>query len=147
MNLELEMIEIDKENTNNYIGLDIVAFHWAAPGACGEHGGVIFISRQGVVYHTNYVYRHGITFNDLFRIFPPLRDFNPGLFGGGHFPVQWKDHYLGMGNYLVIHESIWADFKQISQIELSKCNNGNNILYNIWIDLVLTILKDKDHHN
>lgn len=139
-------LEINASNLNDYLGLDIVAFHWAVPGACGEHGGVVFITSDGNIYHTNYVYpEYGITEEDLCKIFPPLSDFTPGIFGGGLFPPEWKDQYLGLGNYLVVHFSLWNEFVSQSEQELarSKAKGDSVILYNIWDSIILEILKNK----
>ena len=143
--MRLNAIEINADNLNDYLGLEIVAFHWAAPGACGEHGGVVFITSDGNVYHTNYVLpKYGITEDDLCKIFPPLSDFKPGIFGGGLFPPEWKDQYLGLGNYLVVHISFWNEFVSQSKQELArqKAKGDNVILYNIWDSIVLKVLKN-----
>ena len=145
--MEYETIEIKKENINEFIGLDIVAFQWAAGGACGEPGGVVFITKDGRVFHTNYAFPEygGITGEDLYRIFPPLSDFEVGIFGGGNYPTEWKDQYLGLGNYLVVHESIWDEFKKKANNDLSRrhVSGDNVILYNIWIEVVLKVLNHK----
>lgn len=138
------MIEINSSNKDKALGLDIVAFQWAAGGACGEPGGVVFITKDAKVYHTNYVFdQYGITVDDLYEIYPPLAHIDAGIFGGGIYPPGWKDQYLGLGNYLVVHESIWEDFSQIAESEMARLHNeGNNvILYNIWDSVVLKVLK------
>ena len=141
--MKYETIEITKGNVSDFKRLDIVAFHWSAPGACGEHGGVVFVTKEGLVYHTNYLYE--ITDDELLEIFPPLSSFRPGIVGGGYFPPSWKDKYLGMGNYLVVHESIWDDFSHSAQDELNRLNEAGNgekaILYQIWVEVVLKVLK------
>ena len=144
--MEYETIDINKENINDYIGLDIVAFQWAAGGACGEPGGVVFVTRDGKVFHTNYVFsEYRVTGDDVCRLFPPLSSFQTGVFGGGIYPEEWKDQYLGLGNYLVVHESIWDAFTKKAKSELAKWNRtgDNAILYNIWIVAVLKALRLK----
>ena len=143
--MEFKTVEINKSNVNNYIGLDIIAFKWAAGGACGEPGGVVFITSDGQVYHTNYVFsEYGITGDDLCRLFPPISSFEPGVFGGGYYPPEWKDQYLGLGNYLVVHESIWDAFSTKARNELAIRNAAGDrvILYNIWVEVILEVLKD-----
>lgn len=141
--MKYEIVEITKSNVNDYKRLDIVAFHWSAPGACGEHGGVVFVTKEGLIYHTNYLYE--ITDDELLKIFPPLSSFRPGIVGGGYFPPSWKDKYLGLGNYLVVHESIWDDFSNTAHNELKRLNEAGNgeksILYQIWVEVVLKVLK------
>ncbi len=143
MDMNVEIIEINKDNISDYLKLDIVAFHWAAGGACGVPGEVVFITRDTRVFETNYVYPvFGITKEDLFRIFPPLSEFHPGLLGGGYYPPSWKDEYLGLGNYLVVHESIWEDFSRTAREELTERNaRGESvILYNIWGEIIINVL-------
>ena len=145
--MRLNATEINASNLNDYLGLDIVAFHWAAAGACGEHGGVVFITSDGTVYHTNYVYpQYGITRDDLCKIFPPLSDIQPGIFGGGLYPNEWKDQYLGLGNFLVVHRSLWNDFITLSEVELARLKEEGEsvILYNIWDSVILKVLKNKN---
>jgi len=145
--MRLNATEINASNLNDYLGLDIVAFHWAAAGACGEHGGVVFITSDGTVYHTNYVYpQYGITRDDLCKIFPPLSDIQPGIFGGGLYPKEWKDQYLGLGNFLVVHRSLWNDFITLSEVELARLKEEGEsvILYNIWDSVILKVLKNKN---
>lgn len=141
--MDNNLIEITSTNKDKALGLDIVAFQWAAGGACGEPGGVIFITRDFQVYHTNYVFdRYGITVDDLCEIFPPLAHIEAGVFGGGVYPAGWKDQYLGLGNYLVVHESIWDDYSDMANKELERRQSEDNyaILYNIWADVVLNVL-------
>lgn len=141
--MDNNLIEITSTNKDKALGLDIVAFQWAAGGACGEPGGVIFITRDSQVYHTNYVFdRYGITVDDLCEIFPPLAHIVAGVFGGGVYPAGWKDQYLGLGNYLVVHESIWEDFSDMANKELERRQSEDDyaILYNIWADVVLNVL-------
>ena len=141
--METNVIEINSSNKEKATGLDIVAFQWAAGGACGEPGGVVFITKDSNVYHTNYVFdRYGITWDDLCEIFPPLLQVKAGIFGGGFYPEGWKDQYLGLVNYLVVHESIWETFSDMAHKALEHPHNVDDyaILYNIWVDVVLNTL-------
>ena len=81
---------------------------------------------------------------DLPKIFPPFSKFNPGTFGGGEYPPEWKDQYLGLGNFLVIHESLWEAFYKKAQEELAlREQQGQHvILYNIWGDVLLDVLNN-----
>ena len=136
-----EITEVSRKNLSDCIGLDIVAFHWAAAGACGEPGSVIFLTREGQIYHANYVFSD-ISEADLVTIFPPFTQMIPGIFGGGTYPHPWKDQYLGLGNFLVVHESIWEDFHRIAEEELARKKSEGEyvILFQIWIDVVLKTL-------
>lgn len=144
------MIQIKGNNLQNYLDLDIVAFQWAAPGACGEPGGVEFITRCGKKYHTNYVFpEYGVSIDDLCKLFPPLAEFRVRIFGGGTYPEVWKDKYLGLGNYLVIHDSLWEDFTRIAKEELCdrEMKGEGGILYYIWDKVILRVLKQRLFNN
>lgn len=143
-NHAINVIEITQSNLQECINLDIIAFHWAAGGACGEGGAVVFITKDGQVYHSNYIYPGFIAIEDLFKIFPPLSEFRPGIMGGGLYPPMWKDIYLGLGNYLVVHESICEAFKKTAKDELESRNKKGEkvILYNIWGDVVLKVIQE-----
>ena len=54
--MRLNATEINASNLNDYLGLDIVAFHWAVPGACGEHGGVVFITSDAFFFSEPDIY-------------------------------------------------------------------------------------------
>ena len=144
--MDIEPFEVNSKNIKDCIGLDIVAFKWATGGACGEPGGVVFITSDAKLYHANYVYGDsGINSNDIFDIFPPLNDMHPGIFGGGQYPPEWKDIYLGLGNYLGVRDTIWERFIQIAQFELSQLHEegDNSILYNIWASVVVKALQNE----
>lgn len=138
MNIET----VNKSNLKDYIGLDIVAFHWAEGGACGEPAAVLFVTWDGRVCYTNYAYL--VSESDLFKIFHPFATFNPGTFGGGEYPAEWKDQYLGLGNFLVVHESLWDAFSKKAEEELAlREQQGQHvILYKIWVDVLLDVLNN-----
>ena len=48
--MKIDPIEVHSSDLNDYLGLEIVAFHWAAAGACGEGGAVVFITTDVKVY-------------------------------------------------------------------------------------------------
>ena len=83
LDMKIEPIEVYSSNLDDYLDLEIVAFHWAAGGACGEGGAVVFVTTDGKVYHSNYVYPGFITVDDLLRIFPALSEFSPGIMDSG----------------------------------------------------------------
>ena len=150
MNEELlnnnNVIEVTKANLKECLNLNIIAFHWAAGGACGEGGAIVFITKEGKVFHSNYIYPGYVETEDLFKIFPPLSEFCPGVFGGGYYPPEWKDQYLGLGNYLVINESIWEAFTNMAdkELEIKNATGDRVILYNIWVEIVLKVLSSND---
>ena len=142
--MDIKQIDINKNNIQNYLGLDIVAFQWAAAGACGEHGGIVFITKKGKVYHTNYVYpEYGISWDDLFDIFPSFERILDSIYGSRKEHLEWEYLYLGLGNSLIVHESIWNNFNLSAKTKLHEEHEAGNdeIMYNVWIKAVLSVLE------
>ena len=142
--MNIKQIDINITNIQNYLDLDIEAFHWAAAGACGEHGGVVFITREGKVYHTNYFYpNYGVSWDDLFDIFPSFDRILESIFGRRKEHLEWEYLDLGLGNSLIVHESIWDRFKLSANTKLHEVHEVENdeIMYNVWIEAVLSVLE------
>ena len=139
----IEPIEVTGNNIKDCIGLSIVAFKWAVPGACGEGAGIVFITSDGKLYHANYLYGdEHISIDDTYLIFPPLKSMKTGQYGDGGFAPEWREHYLGLGNSLVVHESISEKFTKTAENELARLKKEDDgiILYDIWASVVLKIL-------
>lgn len=146
MNDQIKFIEITRSNIEENIGLDIVAFHWASGGACGEPCGVVFVTRDGRVFHSNYGSpMYGLDEEDLTVLFPPLAWVEMYPFSA-LCPDDWNSCYLGLGNYLVVHKSIWEGFydaAKAEQVRRSESGEGG-LLYNYWIHVVLAVLTMKN---
>lgn len=68
------VIELNLRNLAYANDLDIVAFCTAESVACDEYGEATFVTRDGNVYHTNFVDDNtGITWEDLSCLLPFLR--------------------------------------------------------------------------
>lgn len=141
-----ETIEVGKEDLEQLQGLEIVAFQIAEPGAMGYHGGVFFVTSDKKVYSTCYLEpsaytgnHRGMSYQDLESVFPPLKEFDHGLFG--HNPVipeGWHYSYLGCGNHLLVKGSMWVSFeKKVAKLEKE---HPETILYNLWLQTIHSIL-------
>lgn len=53
-------------------------------------------------------------------------------------PSGFIHDYLGMGNHLLIKESIYNDFQKLAAIRTEE--KPDSILYNLWMDVVCDIL-------
>ena len=145
MSIQPKFIEITHSNIEEYIGLGIVAFHWAGGGACGEPCGVIFVTREGRAFHTNYgSTEHCLVDGDLTRLFPSLAWVDVYIIDV-MCPKGWKSCYLGLGNYLVVHETIWKEFQDAAKAEQTRRSESGEggILYNFWVEVVLAVLEGK----
>lgn len=131
--------KLTRGNYKECIGLDIVAFSSAAPGAMGDAGAVEMVTSKGDVYYANPFYED-IELEQVFEVCPPLSKCQFGIFGGV-IPEGWKTVYLGMGNNLVLHESICEEFRKEVEQSVSK---EVGVLYNKWMDIVKSILASRN---
>ena len=119
------------------IGLDIVAYQEAEGGAMGYPGGVFFVTSDKRIFFTSIWEQ--MSDDNLLKVFPPLAEVKWGLIGRGtRYPEGWHYEYLGMGNHLLVRE----DHKEPFIIASDKLLNNypDTILYNLWLEAVLSIL-------
>lgn len=131
------MIVVGDKDVESLIGLDIVAFQMAEGGAMGYPGGVFFVTSDKRVFFTSIWEQ--MSDDNLLKVFPPLAEVKWELFGRGtRYPEGWHYEYLGMGNYLLVRD----DFNEKFLKESNKLHRDNPdlILYNLWLDAVLSIL-------
>lgn len=141
-----EIIEFGEKESEDLIGLDIVACQIAEAGAMGYHGGVFLVSSSGKVYFTCLMKPSDYTGNRkhtprhiLEQVFPPLMEFG---YHGVSTPDGFMYEYLGMGNHLLVKNCISEKFRKLASVRLKE--HPDTILYNLWMDVVLDILK-KNH--
>ncbi len=139
------IIPVGDADVPGLLGADIVAFQFAEPGAMGWHGGVFFVTSGKKVYRTCYLQHSpysgvsaAMSMDNLKAVFPPLKEFSPGLMGrGGRHPDGWRYTYLGAGNHLLVKESLSEAFEKKAAGLLEK--NPGKILYNLWLKAILGI--------
>ncbi len=131
------MIVVGDKDVESLIGLDIVAYQEAEGGAMGYPGGVFFVTSDKRIFFTSIWEQ--MSDDNLLKVFPPLAEVKWGLFGRGtRYPEGWHYEYLGMGNHLLVRE----DHKEPFIIASDKLLNNypDTILYNLWLEAVLSIL-------
>ena len=129
-------ISVSKDELNENLFEDVLFFKFAEGGAMGEPGGVVWVRANGTSYHCNYCYGD-ISYEDLLRLFKPLRKCSFGMFGlGSLVPDEWKYVSLGMGNHLIIKASAYDEFK-----ELTKDIQRASEFYGRWYEVALEIAK------
>ena len=132
-----EVIVVGDKDVGSLIGLAIVAFQMAEGGAMGYPGGVFFVTSDKRVFFTSIWEQ--MSDDNLLKVFPPLAEVKWGLFGRGtRYPEGWHYEYLGMGNHLLVRDDFNEKFLKESNI-LHR-DNPDLILYNLWLDAVLSIL-------
>ena len=125
-------IELNLSNYNSYLPINIVAYSYASSGAMGEPAGVNIISKEGQLFHFNYV-EGDIKQNEMYMIIPSLKERIDNI---SLYEENWKDFSMGMGNNLTIHISIYDKFEEkIQNLNLSKSG-----LFQQWKKIVLEIL-------
>ena len=130
------MIVVGDKDVESLIGLDIVAYQEAEGGAMGYPGGVFFVTSDKRIFFTSIWEQ--MSDDNLLKVFPPLAEVKWGLLGRGtRYPEGWHYEYLGMGNHLLVRDDLKEKFlKESDRLLRSK---PDYILYNLWLDAVLSI--------
>ena len=127
-------IELNLSNYNSYLPINIIAYSYASSGAMGEPAGVNIISKEGQLFHFNYV-EGDIKQNEMYMIIPSLKERIDNI---SLYEQNWKDFSMGMGNNLTIHISIYDKFEEkIQNLNLSKPG-----LFQQWKKIVMEILEE-----
>ena len=131
------MIVVGDKDVDSLIGLDIVAYQEAEGGAMGYPGGVFFVTSDKRIFFTSIWEQ--MSDDNLLKVFPPLAEVKWGLFGRGtRYPEGWHYEYLGMGNHLLVRDDLKEKF--LKESDRLHRDNPDLILYNLWLDAVLSIL-------
>lgn len=142
-----KITEFGEKEAEKLISQDIVVCQIAEGGAMGYHGGVFLVSSSGEIFFTCLLEpsdysgkRKHTPSHILSEYFPPLKEFECGLMGLGVVsPSGFRHEYLGMGNHLLVKNCIYHEFQELASVSLKE--HPDNILYNLWMDIVCDILK------
>lgn len=105
-----DTIELCNKDIKKKTFSDVVFFSIAESGAMGDPGSVLFFDKTGQPYHFNYVFGD-VDINKVEKMFPVLAECEFGTFGQDYkVPEDWNYIYLGMGNHLIIHCSVYKKF-------------------------------------
>ena len=109
-------------------------FQIAAAGAMGEGGGIVFLTEDGTVYHSNYC-RGDLKWETVQQAFPVIGKCRFGHFGfGAKVPEGWAYVHLGMGNHLLVRQDRYPEFAPLA----AKCKSPAEIYQN-WLEYALLI--------
>ena len=132
-----DVIVVGDKDVDSLIGLDIVAYQEAEGGAMGYPGGVFFVTSDKRIFFTSIWEQ--MSDDNLLKVFPPLAEVKWGLIGRGtRYPEGWHYEYLGMGNHLLVRDDLKEEF--LKESDRLHRDNPDLILYNLWLDSVLSIL-------
>ena len=134
MGFPKDKIDLNSSNYKDFLPINIVAYSYAKSGAMGEAGGVYIISKEGQIFHLNYVYG-GITSDEVNIVCPPLKEQSQNF---QLYKENWKDFNMGMGNYLTVHISIYDKFQE----KIQNLNLSMQGLFQKWKSIVLEILAE-----
>lgn len=132
------VINFGDDDYKKYVGLDIVAFSWAHPGAMGSPGEVEIVTSDGRWYVTNYAWGT-IAWENVCEVVPVLDQCDFGLVGDDTCPEGWTPVDLGMGNHLVLNDSIVGRFMELTQDVETRVE-----MYQRWgnaVDEILSVKK------
>jgi hypothetical protein len=127
-------IEITNENYNEYSTLnDIVAFCFSEIGAMGSPGRFIVITKGKSVY-TFSIFE--LPDEIIRRLIPVFFECDLVLRGFTDLPQGWNGVFDGFGNYVLINDSIFQEYKL-----MTKGNDDDPFYhYHNWITIVREIL-------
>jgi hypothetical protein len=110
----------------------------AEGGAMGCPGRVIIIDDKTNVYD---FYLHELEKEDVMKILPALYERKRAVLGIDPSTSEWRRVYLGMGNHLMVAESIYDELREIALSRYKYFGIGE--LYQHWIDVIQEVLRSK----
>ena len=133
-----EIISLTKENYKQYLPITPIAFSVAEGGAMGYPGRVIIIDEKNDVYDFNL---HELGKDDVMKILPALYESKRAVLGIDPSTSGWNRVYLGMGNHLMVADSIYDELREMTLSRYKYFGIGE--LYQHWIGVVQEILHSK----
>lgn len=126
-----EFVVIKPENYLQYLPLDIVAFHFSEPGACGYHGVLRIITSKKELYMVHYYYDQWDD-SDLLQVCPILRHIEFGIFRHTIVLPEWDALYMGLGNSLFLKKDIGE------KLDFTGMKGGE--IYQQWTKMILEVI-------
>ena len=123
------MIKITEDNYQQYIPLHPIAFSYAEGGACGYPRLVEIVDKDKTVY---YFFTYELKEEIAREVLPAIFECEFGWFGHDNAANGWHGFYLGMGNHLMVSDTIFHEFNSIAE----KIENPG-ILYQEWINIIV----------
>lgn len=121
---DFPMFNID--NAGSISVMDVVAFHYASPGACGCPGVIRVVTRDRRLYQIDYL----DTPKDIvLRACPPLDAIIQSTSNHLPLPIGWMRLNMGLGNCLYLIDELRENIS-VGGLELPQ-------VYRQWVDLVL----------
>ena len=125
----LNEVNLTEENYQQYLPIVPLAFSYAEGGACGCPCQVIIVDNDKRVY---YFYTYELKEEIAREVLPAIFECEFGWFGHDNAANGWHGFYLGMGNHLMVCDTIFHEFNSIAE----KIENPG-ILYQEWINIIV----------
>lgn len=136
MEQNTQIISLTKENYTQHLPITPVAFSVAEGGAMGCPGRVIIIDDKNNIYD---FYLHELEKEDVMKILPALYESKRAVLGIDPSTSGWNRVYLGMGNHLMVADSIYERFNESAK----SLWQSRGSLYQQWISIVQEILHSR----
>ena len=136
MEQTIQITSLTKENYSQYLPITPVAFSVAEGGAMGCPGRIIIIDEKNNVYD---FYMHELEKEDVMEILPALYESKRAVLGIDPSTSEWRRVYLGMGNHLMVAESIYERFNEFAKALWQ----SRRSLYQKWMGAIQEILHSK----
>lgn len=134
----MKKIQLGKKDLTKELSEKILFFKIAEGGAMGSPGGVVFITKDAIMYEFNCIYGD-ITYTDVKAFFPVIDKCSFGMFGEGtRVPDGWNYVNLGLGNHLLVKDSVYAEFFE----EIKNFKRAGEV-YAAWQDKAEKIMRKK----
>ena len=126
-----EFIEINKENYSSVLPVDVVAFHYASPGACGYPGHIRIITSDGRKVRVDYT---DTPREIVSRICPPLESIAQASTNNLPMPIGWLRLNMGLGNALFLTSEL--------RREISVAGLAPPQIYRRWDQMIIEALSN-----
>ena len=122
---------LSNEEYNSHLPLDVVAFHYASPGACGYPGHIRVITRDGRKVRVDYT---DTPREIVSRICPPLESIAQASTNNLPMPIGWLRLNMGLGNALFLTSEL--------RREISVAGLAPPEIYRRWDQMIIEALSN-----
>ena len=117
---------LDPSTADSWQPMDVVAFHYADPGACGSPGVIRVVTRDKSLFQINYLF---MPKDIVLRACPPLDEIIQCSSNHLPNPVGWIRLNMGLGNCLYLTDELRQN--------ISVAGLQPPQLYKQWVDIIL----------
>ena len=131
-----KFIILSKDDYTSVLPVEVVAFHFSNPGACGYHGVIRLITRDRRQYMVRYLYDVWPS-EALAEVCPPFDEIKHSYQNMGPLPAGWVRINMGLGNSRFVR----GDIRQ----HMSVAGMMPPQIYQQWEEMVLNAIERLDN--